>query len=158
MKPKEIDAFDRAIIKALAQNGRLTQLHLADFVPLSPTAIARRIRALEEAGIISGYSARINRHALGYDMTAFVRIGLKNQSEELLTAFEQAVAAIPSIVNCYLVSGEDDYLLTVVARDLADYEQLHKQQLSRLPGLAKLNSNFALRGVLDNPFAALERA
>lgn len=158
MKHNVIDALDRAIIRALSKNGRLTQLQLAEHVPLSPTAIARRMRALEESGIITGYTARISNSALGYQLTAIVRVALRNQSEDLLSAFEGAVAAIPAISSCYLMSGEDDYILTVVARDLADYERIHKEQLSRLPGLARLTSSFALRGVLDNPLADLIRS
>lgn len=155
MKLGEIDAYDRALIRVLADNGRLTQLQLAEHVPLSPTAIARRMRALEDAKIISGYSARINLEALGYQMTAIVRVGLVNQSETQLSAFEQAVASIPAIASCYLTSGEDDYVMTLVTRDLADYERIHKQQLSRLPGIARLTSSFALRGVLLNPLSSL---
>ena len=93
MKPRELDALDRAIVRALLDNGRLTQVQLADSIPLSATAIARRIRALEEDGIISGYAARINRQALGLNMKVIVRVSLKNQSEELFQAFEKAVSS-----------------------------------------------------------------
>jgi Lrp/AsnC family transcriptional regulator, leucine-responsive regulatory protein len=151
MKLREIDALDRAIIRALLENGRLSQVQLAEQVPLSPTAIARRIRALEDDGVIAGYEARINGEALGFSMTVIVRISLKNQSEELLNAFEKAVAAVPSVVSCYLMSGDDDYMLTVIARDLAEYERVLKEQLARLPGIARLNSSFVLRKVSDKP-------
>lgn len=147
MRPFALDALDRAILSALLEDGRLSQVDLAERVPLSPTAVARRIRALEDAGYIEGYQARISRHALGLDMTAFVAIALKSQSQELLAEFEKAVVAAPSIVTCHLMSGEDDYLLTVLARDLADYERIHKEELSRLPGVARLKSSFALREV-----------
>jgi Lrp/AsnC family transcriptional regulator, leucine-responsive regulatory protein len=80
-----------------------------------------------------------------------VRISLKNQSEELLSAFEKAVAAVPSVASCYLMSGDDDYMLTVIARDLAEYERVLKEQLARLPGIARLNSSFVLRKVSDKP-------
>jgi Lrp/AsnC family transcriptional regulator, leucine-responsive regulatory protein len=151
MKLREIDALDRAIIRALLENGRLSQVQLAEQVPLSPTAIARRIRALEDDGVIAGYEARINGEALGFSMTVIVRISLKNQSEELLNAFEKAVAAVPSVVSCYLMSGDDDYMLTGIARDLAEYERVLKEQLARLPGIARLNSSFVLRKVSDKP-------
>ncbi len=157
MKPRDVDALDRAIIRALLENGRLSQVQLAEQVPLSPTAIARRIRALEDDGVIAGYEARINRQMLGYNMMVIVRIVLKNQSEELLNAFEKAVAAAPSVVSCHLMSGDDDYMLTVIARDLADYERVHKEQLSRLPGIARLNSSFALREVAHKPLMDLFR-
>ena len=142
-----LDALDKAILSALVEDGRRSQVELAERVPLSPTAIARRIRALEAAGIIEGYQVKISRKALGLTMTVVVQIGLKSQNEELLAAFEKAVAAAPSVVSCHLMSGEDDYILTVLARDLADYERIHKEELSRLPGVVRLHSSFALREV-----------
>lgn len=150
----KLNALDRAILAALVADGRLSQVDLAQRIPLSATAIARRIRALEEAGVIEGYQARIDRQALGLAMTVFVQISLKSQSEDLLASFEKAAAAAASIVSCHLMSGEDDYLLTVLARDLADYERIHKEQLSRLPGVARLRSNFALREVTNRPLPA----
>ena len=134
MKEIAIDALDRAILGALLHDGRLSQVELAERIPLSATAIARRIRALEEKGVIEGYQARINRQALGLSMTVIVQIGLKSQNEDLLKSFEEAVASAPSVVSCHLMSGEDDYLVTVMARDLADFERIHKEQLSRLTG------------------------
>jgi DNA-binding Lrp family transcriptional regulator len=149
-----LDTLDRAILAALVENGRLSQVELAERVPLSPTAIARRIRALEDAHVIEGYQARLSRRALGLEMTIVVAIALKNQSEALLAEFEKAVAAAPSIVSCHLMSGEDDYLLTILARDLADYERIHKEELSRLPGVTRLKSSFALREVKARPLPA----
>lgn len=150
----ELDTLDRAILAQLLADGRQSQVELAERVPLSPTAIARRIRALEERGIIEGYQARLNRRALGLEMTAVLHISLKSQNEELLAAFEAAVAAAPSVVSCHLVSGEDDYIVTVMARDLADFERIHKEQLSRLPGVARLKSSFSLREVALRPLPA----
>lgn len=154
-----LDTLDIAILAALSENGRLTQVELAERVPLSPTAIARRIRALEDAGVIEGYQARVSRSALGLNMTVLVQISLKSQSEELLAEFERAVNAASSVVACHLMSGEDDYILTVLARDLADYERIHRQELSRLPGVARLRSSFALREVKSRtlPESALRR-
>lgn len=149
-----LDTLDRAILAALLVDGRRSQVDLAETIPLSPTAIARRIKALEEAGVIEGYQARISREALGVDMTVMVEITLKGQGQDLLEAFEKAVVAAPSIVACHLMSGEDDYLLTVMARDLADYERIHKEELSRLPGVARLVSSFALREVKSRPLPA----
>jgi DNA-binding Lrp family transcriptional regulator len=155
MKEIELDALDRAILGALLEDGRLSQVELAERIPLSATAIARRIRALEEKGVIQGYQARINRQALGLGMTVIVHIGLTSQNEDLLESFEKAVASAPSVVSCHLMSGEDDYLVTVRARDLADYERIHKEQLARLPGVARLKSSFVLRDVADKPLPAL---
>ncbi|OYW54624.1 MAG: AsnC family transcriptional regulator [Hyphomicrobium sp. 32-62-53] len=147
----DLDALDMAILSALSENGRLSQVELAERIPLSPTAIARRIRALEEKGVIEGYQARVSRSALGLDMTVLVQISLQSQSEILLAEFEKAIAAAPSVVSCHLMSGEDDYVLTVLARDLTDYERIHRQELSRLPGVTRLRSSFALREVKSRP-------
>ena len=153
--PIALDTLDHAIIDALVEDGRLSQVQLAERVPLSPTAIARRIRALEEAGVIEGYQARINRGAIGLGMTVHIFISLQNQTEQRLEAFEAAVDASPSVIGCELMSGEDDYLLTVLARDLADYERIHKQELSRLPGVTRLRSSFVLREVKTRPIPGL---
>ncbi|MGE0024197.1 MAG: Lrp/AsnC family transcriptional regulator [Hyphomicrobium sp.] len=149
-----LDTLDRAILAALLDDGRLSQVQLAERVPLSATAVARRIRALEEAGVIQGYQARIDRRAMGLDMTVLVFISLQTQSEESLEAFETAATAAPSVIGCQLMSGEDDYVLTVLARDLADYERIHKQELSRLPGVTRLRSSFVLRDVKSRPLPA----
>ena len=154
-----IDALDKAILAALVDDGRRTQVDLAERVPLSPTAIARRIRALEDAGVIEGYQAKVSRKALGLTMTVVVQISLKSQNEELLAAFEKAAAAAPSVVSCHLMSGDDDYLITVLARDLSDYERIHKEELSRLPGVVRLKSSFALREIASRalPVSSLSR-
>jgi Lrp/AsnC family leucine-responsive transcriptional regulator len=154
MKDNDVDALDRAILAVLLEDGRQTQVELAERIPLSATAIARRIRALEEKGVIQGYQARINRQALGLGMTVIVHIGLTSQNEDLLEAFEKAVASAPSVVSCHLMSGEHDYIVIVMARDLADFERIHKEQLARLPGVARLKSSFALREVTNKPLPA----
>jgi DNA-binding Lrp family transcriptional regulator len=154
MTERQLDTLDRAILAALLADGRLSQVELAQRIPLSATAIARRIRALEEDGVIKGYQARINQEAIGLGMTVIVHVGLNSQSEEVLKAFEAAVARAPSVVSCHLMSGEDDYLVTVMARDLADFERIHKEQLSRLPGVARLKSSFVLREVASRPLPA----
>lgn len=150
----DIDALDRAILAALSQDGRLTQVELAERIPLSATAIARRIKALEADGVIEGYQARISRKALGLTVTVVVSISLRNQTEELMAAFEKAAAAAPSVISCQLMSGEDDYTVTVLAKDLADFERIHKIELSRLPGVARMVSSFVLRDVADRALPA----
>jgi Lrp/AsnC family leucine-responsive transcriptional regulator len=154
MNEMDLDALDRAILTALLEDGRLSQVDLAERIPLSPTAIARRIRGLEEKGVIEGYQARVSRQALGLNITVFVQIGLTSQSEDLLRAFEEAVVKAPSVVSCHLMSGEDDYLVTIMARDIADFERIHKEQLSRLPGVSRLKSSFALRDVIHRSLPA----
>jgi DNA-binding Lrp family transcriptional regulator len=154
MKQQDLDALDRAILSALLEDGRLSQVELAERIPLSPTAIARRLRALEEAGVIEGYQARVSRQAVGLTMTVIVQISLKTQNEDLLEAFEKAVVRAPSVVSCHLMSGDDDYVVTVMARDLADFERIHKEQLSRLPGVARMKSSFVLRDVTSRALPA----
>lgn len=147
MKNRPLDALDKAILSALVADGRRSQVQLAESIPLSPTAIARRIKALEEDGIIEGYQARVSRAALGLEMIVIVQVELKSQDADLLRGFDKAAAASPSIIACYLMAGEDDYILMVLARSLADFERIHKEELSKLPGVAQLKSNFALREV-----------
>ena len=155
MKEIELDALDSAILGALLEDGRQSQVDLAERIPLSATAIARRIRALEDRQVSSRDIRRASTATrLGLGMTVIVQISLKSQSEDLLKAFEEAIALAPSVVSCHLMSGEDDYFVTVLARDLADFERIHKEQLSRLPGVARLKSSFALREVANRPLPA----
>ncbi len=149
-----MDTLDRAILNALVADGRQTQVQLAERIPLSPTAIARRIKALEADGVIEGYEARLSRRALDLGMTAIIQVSLKSQNEALFADFEKAVTAAPSIVSCHLMSGEDDYIITVLAKDLADFERIHQEELSRLPGVARLRSGFALRQVVNRQLPA----
>lgn len=145
----DIDRIDLAIVRELERDGRVSHVELAERVGLSPTACARRQKTLEETGLITGYSARLSLEKFDLAISVIVRIALEKQSEEALVAFEKAVQRCPSIVRCLLMSGTDDYLITVVARDIADYERIHMTQLSRLPGVARLHSSFALRSIVD---------
>ncbi len=143
-----LDAIDRRILAALQEDGRITNQDLAQRAGLSPSACSRRLRMLEDQGIIAGYGARVDAGALGYATTVVVRISLERQTEEVFERFEAAVRGQPQIMECFLMSGMADYQLRVVARDAADYEALHKNVLSRLPGVARIESNFALRLVV----------
>ena len=144
-----LDRIDAAILSALTTNARASQVELANHVGLSSTAIARRQRALEERGIIQGYHAVLDLGRVGLATTVLVRITLESQSEEALGAFEAAVAKCPSVIRCFLMSGRDDYVVTVIARDIEDYERIHRTELSRLPRVARIESSFALREVVS---------
>ena len=120
---------------------------VASEVGLSQSAATRRIQALESAGLIEGYGARLGARRLGFAVTALVDITLGTQIEEDLERFETAVAAIDGIVECALVSGGQDYRLKILCRDLDDYERLHREHLGRLPGVLTINSSFVLRSV-----------
>ncbi|HEX2887837.1 Lrp/AsnC family transcriptional regulator [Vineibacter terrae] len=146
-----IDRIDIALLAALTRNARATHVELAEQVGLSSTACARRLKLLEENGLITGYHATLGLKQLGFSTTVIVRITLDSQSEEALNAFEKAVARCPSVVHCLLMSGDDDYLLTVLARDIEDFEHIHKGQLSTLPRVARIHSSFAIREVTNRP-------
>jgi Lrp/AsnC family transcriptional regulator, leucine-responsive regulatory protein len=125
----------------------MTNAALAERVHLSPSACLRRVRRLEDEGVIEGYVMLVDQGAVGRPTNIFVEITLHSQSEEALDAFEQAVAACPDVMECYLMSGDADYLLRVAAADTADYERIHRTHLARLPGVARIRTSFALRTV-----------
>jgi Lrp/AsnC family leucine-responsive transcriptional regulator len=154
----KLDRMDRAILAELSRNGRISHAELSARVGLSPTACARRQRALEEAGIIAGYQAVLGLEELGFATTVIVRVALDSQAEDALDAFEKALVASPSVVRCFLMSGSDDYIIAVNARSIADFERIHRTELACLPHVARIQSSFALRSVIDRgiPPAALQ--
>ena len=148
----DLDRIDIALLREIAGNARASHVELAERVGLSSTACSRRLATLEEEGFIAGYHAALGLHALGLGTTVIVRITLESQSEDALQAFEAAVAKCPSVVRCLLMSGSDDYLVTILARGIEDFEHIHKTQLSRLPKVARIHSSFAIRNVVERPF------
>ncbi len=141
--------MDRKIMRELVKDARISHVLLSEKVGLSPTACARRLQQLEQSGVIRGYSANIDAAGLGFMMTVLVHITLDRQSEDALARFEKEVTKCHEVVACHLMSGSDDYLVQVQARDMADYERIHKQHLSRMPGVARLHSSFAMRAVVQ---------
>ncbi|WP_224816904.1 Lrp/AsnC family transcriptional regulator [Hasllibacter sp. MH4015] len=139
--------MDLAILRALQRRGRMTHAELSDHVNLSPSACHRRVQRLEASGVIRDYVALINPRAVGRVTTVFVEIKLQGQSNEILDAFEKAVTRVPDVLECHLMAGTADYLLKVVARDSEDFARIHRQHLSRLPGVAQMESSFALKTV-----------
>jgi len=142
-----LDRHDKLILKALQKDGRISNVQLAAQVSLSESACLRRVRALEGSGMISRYAALISQNEAGLPGNVFVQIGLQREVESDLAAFEEAVRDIPEVMECYLMSGEFDYLIRVVVADMADFERIHKTELTRLPGVARVNSSFAIRTV-----------
>jgi Lrp/AsnC family leucine-responsive transcriptional regulator len=145
----ELDRLDTTILRELSLNARVSHVDLAERVGLSTTAIARRQKTMEEEGLIRGYQAVLDLGAFGYRTTVLVRIALDSQSDEALRSFEAGVAACPSITRCFLMSGADDYLAIVLAKDIEDFERIHRTELSRLPRVARIQSSFAIREIVD---------
>jgi len=144
-----LDRIDIAILEALQQEGRMPNAALAEKIGLSQSACSRRLDNLEKSGVIKGYHAEISNAALGHKMTAIVHISLSGQFEKTLSEFEAAVKRCPNVLSCHLMSGEYDYILRIAARDLEDYERIHKEWLTGMPHVIKINSSFALREVVD---------
>ncbi len=143
----KLDRPDHAILVALQADGRISNVDLAERVNLSESACLRRVRALEKTGLIKGYVAQIDQAKAGLPVDVFVNITLEHQELTELNAFEEAVKQIPEVMECYLMTGEHDYVLRVVVTDVNDFERIHQKYLTRLPGVDRVNSSFALRTV-----------
>ncbi|SDO94928.1 Lrp/AsnC family transcriptional regulator, leucine-responsive regulatory protein [Lutimaribacter pacificus] len=139
------DEVDRRILRALQDDGRISIVDLADRVGLSPTPCNRRVRKLEEAGLISGYSARIDHKAAGFGITAFVSVELERQQGEEITRFQSRVAQFEEVVTGALMTGSQDFLLEVVVGSLEEYELFLQSRLMKVPGVRAVRSRFALR-------------
>jgi DNA-binding Lrp family transcriptional regulator len=142
----KLDRIDCSILNRLQQNSRLTNVQLAEQVGLSESACLRRVRSLEESGVIDRYVMLVNRQVVGKPDNVFVRVTLDGQQSERLASFETAVQRVPEIMECFLMSGDFDYLLKVAIRDNSDYVSLHNR-LTSLPGVLRVQSSFALRTV-----------
>jgi Lrp/AsnC family transcriptional regulator, leucine-responsive regulatory protein len=147
LRESELDSQDRAILRLLQEDARSTNAALAEKVSLSESACLRRVKALEESGMIQGYTALIDQQQAGYPVNVFVSITLDRQSRPGLDAFENAVRNVPEVMECYLMTGEHDYLLRLVVQDLKDFERVHSQHLTRLPQVVRVQSSFAMRTV-----------
>jgi len=144
----KLDVIDRRILTVLQKDGRIANADLAEKVGLSPSACLRRMRALEDSGIIAQYVALLDQTKLGRRMDVFVEISLIGQSNEVLEAFERAVARSNEIMECYLMAGDADYILRVAAEDPIDFERIHREELARLPGVVRMKSSFAIRPIV----------
>jgi Lrp/AsnC family transcriptional regulator, leucine-responsive regulatory protein len=145
-----IDELDEAILRHLERHGRATNYEVGEAAGLSASAASRRIQALEAAGVIRGFRAQIDDRLLGKRMTVFIRVTLERQSAPVLAAFETAVRRSKGILSCHLMAGQYDYMLVVRVAGIDDYGRLHQNQLSRLPGVVRLETSFALRDVLQD--------
>ena len=143
-----IDNHDKVLLRQLQADGRATNAELAQAANLSESACFRRVRAMEAAGVITGYAAQVEPAAVGLGLTVYVSITLSSQAQDVLATFEAAVAEAPEIVECHLMTGQADYIVRLVASDVDDLERLHAKVLTRLPGVARLNSSIALRSIV----------
>lgn len=143
----KLDRFDRKILETLQANGRLPNIDLAADIGLSPSPCSRRVRLLEESGVIKGYSAVLDQEKVGLGLTVFVGIKVERHREKEAEAFREAVSVLPEVVMAHLVSGESDFLLQVVVPDLRAYENFLTNTLLKLPGIRDIRSNFAIQTV-----------
>lgn len=145
MSAAKLDTVDKKILATLQEDGRITNVDLAEKVGITAPPCLRRVRALEEAGLIEGYHADLNQKALGYTITAFILIGLNSNSEADLAAFENKVKSWPLVRECYLVNGEYDFILKVVAKDLTQYQEFLTGELTPTPHVSSVKTAFSVR-------------
>ncbi len=144
----DVDRIDRLILHELQLDARTSNAALAERVNLSESACLRRVKRLESHGLLTGVVGLVDQSLAGYPDNVFVAITLTSQQQDDLSRFEDAVTTLPEVMECYLMSGDADYLLRVIVADARDYERIHSQHLTRLPGVARVQSNFALRTVV----------
>lgn len=146
-----LDSIDRTILASLQEEGRVTNVELARRAGLTAPPCLRRVRALEEAGVIESYHARLSAPALGYGITVFALVSLKSQAEEDLRAFEAHVAALPEVRECHMLNGEIDFILKVVAHDLQAFQSFLTSHLTTAPTVASVKTSLTIRTSKDDP-------
>ena len=147
MPKMSLNEIDLKILSHLQNNARLTNVELSEHIHLSQSPCLRRVRNMESSGIIQGYVALVDQNAVGLPVSVFVNVRLEKQIERALEKFEETVQDWSEVMECYLMTGDSDYLLRVVASDLAAYERFLMDKLTRVPGVASINSSFALKQV-----------
>jgi Lrp/AsnC family transcriptional regulator, leucine-responsive regulatory protein len=143
-----LDPIDRKLLTRLQRDGRASNVELAAFANLSESACLRRVRSLEQRGVISRYAAVVDERAVGLPLSVFVTVTLDSQSEQALTAFEKAISGVREVAECYLMTGGSDYLLRLVVRDVDDLERVHSRELTRIAGVSRISSSIAMRTVV----------
>ena len=147
----ELDRYDRAILAALQRDGRTSNQELADRIGLSPSPCLRRVRALEEAGLIAGYHALVDARKLGLSLMALLSVSMDKHTPERFANFEALVGDIPEVLECLLITGQkSDYQLKIAVRDMDHYQHLLLNRITRIPGVTGVHSSFVLRRVVDN--------
>jgi len=146
-KEANLDATDLALLRQLQKDGRATVQEMSEAVGLSATPVARRLRQMEDQGVVTGYAALIDEAALGYGFSVFVSVKLDRQVDEALARFEAAVKAFPEVVDCWLMTGNRDYLLRIATRGLEDFERFLVGRFTKVPGVASIESSIPLRRI-----------
>ena len=153
----KLDKIDKNILKLMQSNAKISNLELADQVGLSPTPCSRRVKRLEESGLIDGHVTLLNAKALGLDLIAIISISMDRHTPDRFEAFEKAVTAMPEVMECSIVTGQSaDFLLKVVVKDMAHYEKFLLGQLTRISGVSGVHSSFVLRQVVSKTVLPLE--
>ena len=146
----DIDRFDRKILAVLQEDGRISNQDLADRIGLSPSPCLRRVRTLEESGIVTGYRALVNSKALGYTLMALIYIAMDAHTPERFENFEKEITKIPEVLECLLITGQDaDYQIKVIVKDMEAYQELLLNRINRIQGVNGVHSSFVLRRVVD---------
>lgn len=144
---KAFDTIDQRLLRALQRDARHTIAELAELVSLSPSPCWRRVRQLEEAGVIEGYHAHLSRKRLGYGVTGFIHLQMENHGPEMAAAFEREVVALPQVMACHNLSGRYDYLIEAIAPDLEAFSVLVREKIRGLPGVKEISTSFSLKSV-----------
>jgi Lrp/AsnC family leucine-responsive transcriptional regulator len=151
LKTMELDRYDRRILEVLQADGRLPNQELAERIGLSPSPCLRRVRALEEAGVITGYRALVDARKLGLSLMALLHISMDKHTPERFANFEKKIAARPEVLECLLITGQEaDYQLKVIVRDMDAYQELLLNRITRIEGVTGVHTSFVLRRALDN--------
>lgn len=145
--PTELDSIDRAILRTLQQDGRIQNIDLADRVGLSPSPCLRRVRLLEDAGVIERYVALVNPAKVGMGLTLFARVWLTGQDEDTVNVFVDAIRKLPQVVECQLMAGDSDFLLRIVAPDLEGYRRFQIEHLGRIKGVRNIKTEIPMQTV-----------
>lgn len=156
MPPRPIDATDRRILRELQREAKLTNAELASRIGLSPSPCLARVRALEHDGVISRYVALVQPETLGLEISVFIHVTLERQAEQALETFESRMDRCPEVMECYLMTGDSDYLLRVLVRNISELQRFIVRDLSKIPGVANIKSSFALKQVKYNTALPME--
>ncbi|MFG1294855.1 MULTISPECIES: Lrp/AsnC family transcriptional regulator [Xanthobacter] len=156
MPPRPIDATDRRILRELQREAKLTNAELASRIGLSPSPCLARVRALEHDGVISRYVALVQPETLGLEISVFIQVTLERQAEQALDTFESRMDRCPEVMECYLMTGDSDYLLRVLVRNISELQRFIVRDLSKIPGVANIKSSFALKQVKYNTALPME--